>query len=217
MRRVALFDLDGTLVDSAPDLAAALSRLMATRGLAGFRREEVIPMIGDGAKVLLDRAFAARGREPDAAALPAFLLDYEAHAAVETRPFPGIPEALDSLSRGGWSLAVCTNKPEAPARALLAALGLAGRFDAIIGGDSLPVRKPDPGHLLGAIAAAGGHRARAAMIGDHANDVRAAAAAQIPALFCAWGYGPPHMADGAPVAACAADLPGLLDGMLPAA
>jgi len=217
MRRVAVFDLDGTLVDSAPDLAAALTRLMAARGLPGFSREEVIPMIGDGAKRLVERAFAARGLAPDAGALPAFLADYEAKAAVETRPFPGIPEALEALDAAGWALAVCTNKPEGAARALLDALGLAHVFAALVGGDSLPVRKPAPGHLLGTVAAAGGDAACAAMIGDHANDMLAAAAARIPALFCAWGYGRPEMANGAPVARSAADLPGLLAAMVPAA
>jgi phosphoglycolate phosphatase len=217
MRRVALFDLDGTLVDSAPDLAAALTRLMAARDLPGFSRDEVIPMIGDGARVLVERAFAARGLAPDAGALPAFLADYEANAAVATRPFPGIPEALAALDAEGWALAVCTNKPEGAARALLEALGLAPAFAAIVGGDSLPVRKPDPGHVLGTVAAAGGDPARAAMIGDHANDMLAAAAARMPALFCSWGYGRPDMANGAPSARHAADLPGLLAAMVPAA
>jgi phosphoglycolate phosphatase len=217
MRRVAVFDLDGTLVDSAPDLAAALSRLMAARGLPGFGRAEVVPMIGDGARVLVERAFAARGLAPDAAALPAFLADYEANAAVETRPFPGIPEALAALDAAGWAIAVCTNKPEAPARALLGALGLARHVVAVLGGDSLAVRKPDPAHLLGTVAAAGGVAARAAMVGDHANDMLAAAGAGMPALFCAWGYGRPEMAGGAPVASRAADLPGMLAAMVRAA
>ena len=217
MRRVAIFDLDGTLVDSAPDLAAALTRLMAARGLPGFARADVVPMIGDGAKVLVERAFAARGLSPDAGALPDFLADYEANVAAATRPFPGIPEALDALAAAGWALAVCTNKPEGAARALLAEFGLARAFAAIVGGDSLPVRKPDPGHLLGTIAAVGGDAARAAMIGDHANDMLAAAAAGIPALFCSWGYGRAEMANGAPVAGRAADLPGMLAAMVPAA
>jgi phosphoglycolate phosphatase len=217
MRRLALFDLDGTLVDSAPDLAAALTRLMEARGLPGFSREEVIPMVGDGAKALVARAFAARGQVPDPDALPAFLADYEANAAVATRPFPGIPDALAALDAQGWALALCTNKPEAAARALLQALGLAPAFAAILGGDSLSVRKPHPGHLLGTVAAAGGDPARAAMVGDHANDMLAAAAAGIPALFCAWGYGSPGMANGAPVAGRAADLPGLLAALVPAA
>ena len=214
MTRLAVFDLDGTLVDSAPDLHAALDRLMAARGLAPFARPEVIAMIGDGAKVLVERALAARGRAPDQAALDAFLADYGAAAAVETRPFPGIPEALDALAAQGWRLAVCTNKPKAPARDLLAALGLAHRFAALGGGDSFPTRKPDPAHLMATIAAAGGIGDGAVMIGDHHNDIRAARGAGVPALFVGWGYGPPAMAEGAPIIAGPEALPAELGAAL---
>ena len=207
MTRLAVFDLDGTLVDSAPDIHAALDRLMAARGLAGFTLAEVTAMIGDGAKVLVDRALAARGRAFDTQALDAFLADYGAAAAVETRPFPGIPDALDALAAQGWRLAVCTNKPEAPARDLLAALGLEHRFAALGGGDSFPTRKPDPAHLLATIAAAGGMGEGAVMIGDHRNDVVAARGAGIPCVFVGWGYGPPAMAEGAPIVATPASLP----------
>lgn len=216
MPRTAVFDLDGTLVDSAPDIHAALDRLMARLGLAPFGREEVKRMIGDGARALVERALAARGRPFDAAALEAFSADYTANAAVETRPFPGIPEALAALEAAGWRLAVCTNKPAAATAALLEALGLGGRFVAVGGGDSFPVRKPDPGHLLATLRAAGGTPGRAAMIGDHRNDVLAARGAGLPCLFAAWGYGPPAMAEGA--AAVAAEplaLPALLDRLLP--
>lgn len=214
MTRLAVFDLDGTLVDSAPDLHAALDRLMATRGLAPFRRAEVIAMIGDGAKVLVERALAARAHRFEQAALDAFLADYGATAAVETRPFPGIPDALDALAAQGWRLAVCTNKPEAPARELLAALGLAHRFAALGGGDSFPTRKPDPGHLLATIAAAGGVGDGAVMIGDHHNDIRAARGAGLPGLFVGWGYGPSAMAEGAPIVARPEALPAELGAAL---
>ena len=207
MTRLVVFDLDGTLVDSAPDLHAALDRLMAARGLARFARAEVTAMIGDGAKVLVERALAARGQDFEAAALEAFLADYGAAAAIETRPFPGIPEALDALAEAGWRLAVCTNKPEAPARDLLAALGLAGRFAALGGGDSFPGRKPDPAHLLATIAAAGGIGDGAVMVGDHRNDVAAARGAGLPCVFVGWGYGTLAMADGAPIATSPARLP----------
>ena len=200
MEPLAIFDLDGTLVDSAPDLHAALDRLMAARGLAPFTRPEVIAMIGDGAKVLVERALAARQRPFDAAALDHFLADYTAHSAVETRLFPGIEAALDTLARDGWRMAVCTNKPVGPARDLLGALGLLDRFAAIGGGDSFPVRKPDPAHLLATIEQAGGLGAGAVMIGDHRNDVAAARGAGIPCIFVGWGYGPLTMAEGAPVA-----------------
>ncbi len=215
--RLAVFDLDGTLVDSAPDLHAALDRLAARLGLAPFGRAEVVGMVGDGARVLVERALAARGRPFDPAALAAFLDDYTAHAAVATRPFPGIPEALAALAAAGWRLAVCTNKPAAATAALLEALGLAGRFAAVGGGDSFPMRKPDPGHLLATIRAAMGEApVRAAMVGDHRNDVAAARGAGLPCVFVDWGYGAPAMAEGAAAVALApAALPGLLEALLP--
>lgn len=216
MTRTAVFDLDGTLVDSAPDLHAALDRLMASLGKAPFTRQEVVGMIGDGVKVLVERALAARGLAFDPSALEAFSADYTAHAAVETRPFPGIPEALAALEAGGWRLAVCTNKPAAATAALLGALGLSGRFAAVGGGDSFPVRKPDPRHLLATLRAAGGEPSRAVMIGDHRNDVVAARGAGLPCLFAGWGYGPPAMAEGAAaILPHPADLPPALRALLP--
>lgn len=214
--RTAVFDLDGTLVDSAPDLHAALDRLMAGRNLPPFTRAEVVGMIGDGIQALVERALAARGRPFDPAAVEAFSADYTAHAAVETRPFPGIAECLATLEAGGWRLAVCTNKPAAATHALLRALGLGGRFAAVGGGDSFPVRKPHPDHLRATLRAAGGEPARAAMIGDHRNDVLAALGAGLPCLFAAWGYGPPAMAAGATaIAAAPGELPALLRDLLP--
>ena len=121
--RCAVFDLDGTLVDSAPDIHAALDRLMVQKRLPGFARAEVIGMIGDGVRVLLERAFAARGLALDEASHAAFMADYEANAAVLTRAFDGIPELLGLLRGAGWRLAVCTNQPEGAARVLLAGLG----------------------------------------------------------------------------------------------
>lgn len=214
MTRLAVFDLDGTLVDSAPDLHAALDRLMAARGLPGFTRGEVVAMVGDGAKVLVQRALAARGQPFDEAALESFLADYTANAAIETRPFPGIPEVLGTLQAEGWRLAVCTNKPEAATRELLGSLGLLDRLAALGCGDSFPVRKPDPGHLLATIAAAGGTPSTTVMIGDHHNDIAAARGAGVPCLFVGWGYGPLAMAEGAPVVTRPETLPGELHAVL---
>ncbi|MDB5369935.1 MAG: gph [Roseomonas sp.] len=216
MQPTAIFDLDGTLVDSVPDIHAALSRLMVARGEPPFALREVVGFIGDGVPTLLQRAFAARGRTPDATAYADFMADYEASAAVHTRPFDGIPAALDDLQAGGWRLAVCTNKPVEAARILLDALGLSARFAALGGGDSFPVRKPDPAHLLATLEAAGGDPARAVMIGDHHNDIAAARGAGLPAVFCAWGYGPREAAAGAPVAERPAELPALLASLLAA-
>ncbi len=203
MPRTLILDLDGTLVDSVPDLAAALNRLMTARGLAAFSHPEVTAMVGDGAAALLARAFTARQAAQDPAALDDFLTDYTANAAVETQPVPGVPEGLHALAADGWRLAVCTNKPEAAARALLTALGLHDIFAAIGGGDSYPVRKPNPAHLLATLAAAGGTPTRALMAGDHHNDVAAANAAGVPCIFAGWGYGAREM--GAEAAATAAD------------
>ena len=197
MIRTLLVDLDGTLVHSVPDLAAALNRLMRSRDLPGFTETEAALMVGDGVAKLVERAFAARGHAPDARAIADYSADYMAHAAVETRPYSGVEETLDSLAREGWRLAVCTNKPEAAAQLLLNALGIAHFFAAIGGGDSFPVRKPDPAHLRATLRAAGGEPARAVMAGDHANDVAAAHGAGLPCIFAAWGYGPPAMAAGA--------------------
>ena len=206
----AVFDLDGTLVDSAPDLHAALDRLMAVKRLPGFARAEVVAMIGDGVRVLLERAYAARGVALDEADLQHFMTDYEANAAVLTRPFDGIPELLGGLRNAGWRLAVCTNKPEGAARVLLSGLGLDGHFSALGGGDSFPMRKPDPGHLRATLAAAGAVPEDAVMIGDHRNDIEAARGAGVRAIFAGWGYGPHSMAGGAPIAADVAALRAML-------
>jgi phosphoglycolate phosphatase len=194
---VLVLDLDGTLVDTVPDLAAALNRLMTSRGRSPFTLPETASMVGDGVAKLVERAFAARGGFPDADALPEFSRDYGAHVAVQSRLYSGVAETLRELVGEGWRLAVCTNKPEAAARALLETLGLAPLLAGIGGGDSFPVRKPDPAHLLATLQAAGGLPGRAVMAGDHANDVIAARGAGMPCIFAAWGYGPPVMAEGA--------------------
>ncbi|MDN3568236.1 HAD-IA family hydrolase [Paeniroseomonas aquatica] len=215
MHPVAVFDLDGTLVDSAPDIHAALDRLAAGLGLPGYSRPEVVGMIGDGVRRLVERALAARGRPFEEAALDAFAADYTARAAERTALFPGIAAVLAGLEAAGWRLAVCTNKPAAATAALLGALGLAGRFAAVGGGDSFPTRKPDPAHVQATLALAGGSPDRAIMIGDHRNDVIAGAGAGLPCIFAAWGYGTPAMAEGATaVAARPEELAELLPALL---
>jgi len=210
-----VFDLDGTLVDSVPDIAAAVNRMLAVRGLPALSQPAVAAMVGDGLHPLIQRAFAAHGATPDAAAAHEYLSDYESNVAVETKLFDGIPEALDALEQAGWRLAVCTNKPERAARLLLDALGIADRFHAIGGSDSFAAHKPDPRHLQGTIAAAGGDPARALMVGDHTNDVMAATGSGVRAVFAGWGYGRPGMEAGAAaVAATPASLPGIAAGLL---
>jgi phosphoglycolate phosphatase len=199
--RTLLLDLDGTLVDTVPDLATVLNRLMASRGLDPFSLAETASMIGDGVAVLVGRAFAARGSTPDSTAIVDFSRDYEAHAAEASRPFPGVPEFLRDLTELGWRMAVCTNKPEVAARNLLEALDLMKFMCAVGGGDSFPVRKPDPAHLLATLRQAGGDVGSAVMVGDHANDVAAAIGAGVKSVFVTWGYGPLAMGEGADVVA----------------
>jgi phosphoglycolate phosphatase len=195
--RTLLLDLDGTLVDTVPDLASALNRLLASRGLPPFSLSETAAMVGDGVTVLVGRAFAARGRGPDERAVADYLADYSANAAVESRTYAGVPELLRELTAAGWRLAICTNKPEAAARNLLDALGLLPSFTTIGAGDSFPARKPDPAHLLATLRAAGGDPASSVMAGDHANDVTAARGAGVKSVFVTWGYGSIAMAAGA--------------------
>ena len=188
---------------------------MVARDLAPFSAAETATMVGDGVAALVVRAFAARGQVADAQAVTAYAADYGARYAVASRLYPDVPETLAQLDAAGWRLAVCTNKPEATARALLDALGIGTRFAAVGGGDSFPVRKPDPAHLLATLAAAGGTAGRAVMAGDHANDLAAARGAKMPGIFAAWGYGSPETGRAACVVAHRfADLPALAGGLL---
>jgi phosphoglycolate phosphatase len=215
--RTLVLDLDGTLVDSVPDLAASLNRVLAARGLAPFTPAETAPMVGDGARTLVARAFAARNAPPPGDAdVAAYLADYAANLLHATTLYPGVVPTLRVMAGQGWRFAVCTNKPEAHARSLLAALGLGDRFAAIGGGDSFAARKPDPAHLLATLRAAGGEAGRAVMVGDHRNDLEAARGACMPCIFAAWGYGPVSVgARAAAVAARFADLPAIADRLLP--
>ena len=189
-RRLVLFDLDGTLVDSAPDLRAALNEMLRERGCAPLSLAQVRRMIGDGVPTLVARALAESGLEPagQANALPRFMQLYEADAVRLTRPYPGVPETLSALRRRGYRTAICTNKPQHATKTVLEGLGLLALFDGIAGGDRFAVRKPDPGHLLGLIGALGGRVGSAAMIGDNENDAAAAHAAGIPLVLMRYGY-----------------------------
>lgn len=190
-----VFDLDGTLIDSAPDLQAAINRMLAGLGRAPLTVDAVKGMIGDGVPKLVERAFAATGGLPDggadglAAWVARFGEDYENSGFPLTRPFAGVLDVLAELKADGRPLAVCTNKPQVATEEILDRLGLAGFFGAVVGGDAIPgLRKPDPGHPLAALAALGVAPARAVMVGDHANDLACARRAGMPAILCAWGY-----------------------------
>lgn len=214
--RTLVLDLDGTVIDSVPDLCASCNRLAAARGLALFEAAEVQAMVGDGAAALVRRVLAARGLVSTEADLDAFLTDYMAHVAEHTTVYPGVAETLADMASDGWRLAICTNKPEAPARAILHKLGLLDRFAVVAGGDTYPMRKPDPAHLLATLAAAGGVASAAVMVGDHHNDVLSASGAGIPCIFAAWGYGVPAMAEGAAASAATfPDIAALAEALLP--
>ena len=204
-----VLDLDGTLVDSLPGITACLNDVLAAE--PAYTAAEVRPMIGDGVAALVHRARAARGLGDDPAVLAAYTARYTERAGQGDTLFPGVADTLRAL-RDGWRLAVCTNKTEAAARVLLDRLGLGSLFAAIGGGDSFPVRKPDPRHLLDTLSAAGG--GPAVMVGDHGNDVRAARGAGLPCIFAAWGYGTPDMAEGAAVARSFADVPAIARRLL---
>jgi phosphoglycolate phosphatase len=197
MSRLLVFDLDGTLVDSLPDITSAVNRMFAARGLPALTQAQVGPMVGDGLAPLIARAFAAQNAAPDPAAAEDYLTDYEANVLVDTKLFAGIPEVLSGMAGDGWRFAVCTNKPERAAHLLLEGLGIADVFAAVGGGDSFLARKPDPLHLMATIEAAGGDPARSVMVGDHHNDVGAAQGAHVKCIFAGWGYGRPGMEAGA--------------------
>jgi phosphoglycolate phosphatase len=187
-----VFDLDGTLVDTAPDLHAHLNEMLADLGRPGFALDEVRPMIGDGARVLLRRGLEASGGMPDGVDLEAlfdeFLRRYTVRPQRFGTVFDGVADILERLATDGMMLGVCTNKPQAPADRLLAELGLARHFQVVIGGDSLAVRKPDPGHLQTVLDRLGAKPNRAVLVGDSANDVRAAEATGVPCVLVSFGY-----------------------------
>ncbi len=193
------FDLDGTLVDTAPDLIGTLNLLLRDEGLAPLPLAEGRPFIGRGARWLIERGFTAAGAHLDAGRIQAlfdrFIAHYRLHIADESRPFPGCDAALDALRAQGARLCVCTNKRTDLSVALLQALGLADRFDAVVGADSTPAIKPDPRHLQVAVEAAGGDMGRAIMVGDAFTDAGAARAAGTGLILVSFGYTEVPVAD----------------------
>lgn len=186
---LVVFDLDGTLVDTGPDLTAALNHVLLRKGRQSVTEEAVRDMVGLGAARLLDRGFAATGGStPELVeeGLQSFLDFYARNICVHSRPYAGVEAALDHLAEAGKRLAVCTNKPVAMSEALLDALGWTQRFAANLGGDSLDVRKPNALHLNETIARAGG--GRAAFVGDSIVDVDTARAASVPIITVSFGF-----------------------------
>ena len=187
-----VFDLDGTLVDTAPDLIATLNAVLAREGYGTVAYEEARTMIGGGARHMLARALTQQGIAMAPGYLDRLFADfipyYAAHIADHSRPFPGLAPALDLMAGDGARFAVCTNKLEQLAVLLLERLGLAGRFAAICGQDTFGMPKPDPELLRQTIARAGGDVGNAVMIGDSAADVAIARGAGVPVIAVDFGY-----------------------------
>ncbi len=211
-----LCDLDGTLIDSVPDLADALSDLLAEAGRRKVTQDEVKAMVGDGVAVLVERGFAATGGLPApkdlGAQIARYIALYESRLTERTRPYPGALNALRALRAGGWRLAICTNKPEHASREIVASLGMGDLIEAVAGGDTFAAKKPHPDHILCLLEAMNTAPSRAAMLGDSQNDVQAARAAGLPVIAVAHGYGtiPAHELGADRVIAHFDELPGAL-------
>lgn len=214
-----LFDLDGTLIDSAPDIAAALNLLMGELKLAEFPLQDVTNMIGGGMQLLTERALKARGQAADkeriATLAARFVEIYTPRATDETRLFSGVRDVLERYLNDGVALGICTNKPEGATRMILEALGVAHLFGAVIGGDTLRVKKPDRAPLLAAleILQCGAHCAL--MVGDSVVDARAARAAALPVILVSYGYArtPVREMDTDGIVDCFAKLPEAVRGL----
>lgn len=215
--RVAVFDLDGTLADTSGDLIAAANACFASPILDPMADRATAFR---GGRAMLRLALERQGQVEEAAIeqlFPEFLQHYENAINVHTRPYPGVEAALDALAAQGWALAVCTNKPEGLAETLLQRLDLRYRFAALIGADTLPVRKPDPAPLLASIDRCGGDPARAVLIGDTDTDRNTALAAEVPCILVTFGpagrgveaLDPEGLLEGYQ------DLPALLEAMIP--
>ena len=197
--RIIVFDLDGTLVDTAPDLINALNFILQREGLPPVPLHSARNLIGAGVLKLIERGLELEGRSTtpeDVTRLTGDFIDYyAAHIAEASRPFEGLESALDDLHAGGYRFAVCTNKLEWLSKRLLDQLGLSSRFSAICGADTFGVSKPDPAILRQTVARAGGHLSSAIMVGDAGTDIGVARRAGIPVIGVEFGYTEVPIAD----------------------
>ena len=189
-----VFDLDGTLVDTAPDLVASLNVCLVDAGYAPVEAPHVQGQIGLGSRAMICTALEVLGETTSDGKIDemrgVFLEHYAENTANQSRPYPNVITALDGLAAAGATLAICTNKPQSLADTLIKELELTHRFKAIVGSDSVPAHKPDAGHILRTIALAAGSADRAIMIGDSNPDEKAAQNAGLPFIFIPFGYGP---------------------------
>jgi len=187
-----VFDLDGTLADTAPDLMGALNFVLKREGVKPLPVEAAQRLLGAGGRALIQRGFGEAGRPIDAATLDRlfvdFLAHYNAHIADGTRLYPGVVAALDRFAAAGWRLAVCTNKMEVSTKLLLGKLGVLDRFAFACGQDTFGVGKPDPKPFVETVRAAGGSLDRAVMVGDSKTDIATARAAGAPVICVDFGY-----------------------------
>lgn len=195
-----IFDFDGTLIESAPELAGCLNALLAEDGRGALTQAQVEDMIGNGVAKLVERGLGASGGVPANLDeyVKRFMAIYDAAPIAATPVYVGVPETLDRLGDDGHVMAICTNKPYAPTMKILEGIGMAHHFSAVAGGDSFAVRKPDPGHLQGVLGMLGITRDRAIMIGDSPNDIGCAVAAGVRSIAVTYGYSRiPHAELGA--------------------
>ena len=191
-----VLDLDGTLVDTAPDLVGTLNAVLERAGRERLAPERMRTLVSGGARGLMRTGFALTGApagdDEIEALVPDFLAIYDARLSDASRPYPGVAATLAALRRRGARLGVCTNKPHGLAVRLLERLDLLRRFDAVLGGDSIEVRKPHPRHIEATLDALGCPAARAVMVGDSVADVEAARGAGVPVILAGYGYGIEH-------------------------
>jgi phosphoglycolate phosphatase len=199
-----VFDLDGTLIDTAPDLRTTINAILARDGRRSIGEAEIRSIVGRGARNLIVQAFARTGAPVDAARLEGlydeFLKDYGSHIADASRPFPGVVETLAGLKAEGARLGVLTNKPHASTLILMRALGMEGYFDSVCGQGKRPWLKPDPRLFADVVGELGGPGAGAIMVGDSIADVETARGARVPVILMSYGYTPE------PAASLGADL-----------
>ncbi|MEM7499333.1 MAG: HAD-IA family hydrolase [Pseudomonadota bacterium] len=224
--RGAIFDLDGTIADTAADLLAAANKVLAPEELPLLTLAEDRAAAGRGGRSMIRASLARAGRDPDtpeaealfARLYPGLLEAYETAIAVHTRPFDGLDACLDTLEGAGWRLGVCTNKPERLAHILLDELGLMSRFAAVLGADTLPVRKPDPEHFRETARRIGADPGRSVMLGDTLTDRETARAAGVPCVLMSHGFAAEPMEHLAPEAVAVGfhEVAALLERLSPA-
>ena len=199
---IVVFDLAGTLIDTAPDLLASLNHCLSTEEMNPVEAAELRRYVGMGARVMIQRAFGAGQRELDDATLSrlmdVFLDHYTSGMPGQSAPYPGLLQTLDRLQDAGYALAICTNKLETLSQNLVDKLELGPRFRAVCGADTFAFRKPDPRHLTETIAKAGGDPSRAVMVGDSRTDIDTAKAAGIPVVAVDFGYTDCHVREFEP-------------------